>query len=705
MSIPSEFMCPISMDLMTDPVVGSDGHTYERSAITEWLSTRLVSPLTRRQMFLTDLQPNYALRTAIERWRLANEPTPEPSTIPQPVEQKPFTVKAKTTSTEMVLEINTTHSRPLESVLIAVIDVSGSMSSSASNKPQTEAVNFSRLDLVKHSMKTLANLFAAEYPNIPSSLSIISFSNSASTLMPVTKMDEQGLIAATAAINRLAAEGGTNIWDGLRLALTQAATVLERNTAANIQILLLTDGEPSPGLLPPLGIKDTLKRKMATLRSPVTISTFGFGYNLDCELLESICELGAGSYCFIPDCSMVGTVFINWATKALLTLAHHVSLKLVDGSIVHVGDIIIGKPQTLLLPTQPISSVDIVYDNKQEATVQVEHINGPIQNEHYLDKLKNAVRQLKNTRDYHQITTGQLRELKAAVLGDSAPTELLQDIVRDIESTDDNEGQLMKSCSREDWWGQWGRNHCISYYRALTLQQCVNFKDKVLQHFAPYEFKNLQDKGIDIFSSIPAPTPTGFSSQQFNSFAPNPTVPISSFTVDMSNFINNIGGCFAGHCKVLMEDSRLKLVEHLRKGDRVWGGHTVEAVLYTPVNREIDMIMFHTGLQITPWHPMKLSDDKEWVFPNDVGVKRKTYVEAFYNLVLSSGHIVEINTYPVVTLGHGFRDNDVIAHPYFGTHAVIDDLKKHSGWNSGFLVMDGNHTVRSHETGMIQKIY
>ena len=31
--VPSEFICPISLVIMQDPVLTSDGHTFERSAI------------------------------------------------------------------------------------------------------------------------------------------------------------------------------------------------------------------------------------------------------------------------------------------------------------------------------------------------------------------------------------------------------------------------------------------------------------------------------------------------------------------------------------------------------------------------------------------------------------------------------------------------------------------------------------------------
>jgi|LauGreSuBDMM15SN_2_FD.fasta_scaffold333190_1 U-box domain len=62
-----EFLCPITQTKMVDPVLGSDGRTYERSAITEWLRTHTTSPITREPMTAASLVPNYALRSMIER--------------------------------------------------------------------------------------------------------------------------------------------------------------------------------------------------------------------------------------------------------------------------------------------------------------------------------------------------------------------------------------------------------------------------------------------------------------------------------------------------------------------------------------------------------------------------------------------------------------------------------------------------------------
>ena len=66
-SAPDEYICPITQVVMVDPVLGSDGRSYERSAITEWLRTHNTSPFTREVMTAETLKPNYALRSLIQR--------------------------------------------------------------------------------------------------------------------------------------------------------------------------------------------------------------------------------------------------------------------------------------------------------------------------------------------------------------------------------------------------------------------------------------------------------------------------------------------------------------------------------------------------------------------------------------------------------------------------------------------------------------
>ena len=68
---PPEFCCPITTELMRDPCIATDGHTYERQAIETWLLTNDTSPMTN--MPLPDkwlLLPNNVMRSLIEEFRL-----------------------------------------------------------------------------------------------------------------------------------------------------------------------------------------------------------------------------------------------------------------------------------------------------------------------------------------------------------------------------------------------------------------------------------------------------------------------------------------------------------------------------------------------------------------------------------------------------------------------------------------------------------
>ena len=66
--VPDEFICPITAEIMTDPVSTSDGFTYERAAITEWLRTKDTSPKTGAKLESTTLYPNHLVRSMIREF-------------------------------------------------------------------------------------------------------------------------------------------------------------------------------------------------------------------------------------------------------------------------------------------------------------------------------------------------------------------------------------------------------------------------------------------------------------------------------------------------------------------------------------------------------------------------------------------------------------------------------------------------------------
>ncbi|WVZ77313.1 hypothetical protein U9M48_025195 [Paspalum notatum var. saurae] len=69
MSVPSHFICPITQELMEDPHVAADGHTYEHYAISAWLKRHKISPVTRNKLLNLSIIPNHSLRAAIQQWK------------------------------------------------------------------------------------------------------------------------------------------------------------------------------------------------------------------------------------------------------------------------------------------------------------------------------------------------------------------------------------------------------------------------------------------------------------------------------------------------------------------------------------------------------------------------------------------------------------------------------------------------------------
>ena len=66
--LPPEIVCPITDEIMQDPVMAADGHTYERRAITEWLAHHTTSPITNLALDHTNLMPNHLARSLVQRF-------------------------------------------------------------------------------------------------------------------------------------------------------------------------------------------------------------------------------------------------------------------------------------------------------------------------------------------------------------------------------------------------------------------------------------------------------------------------------------------------------------------------------------------------------------------------------------------------------------------------------------------------------------
>jgi len=115
-------------------------------------------------------------------------------------------------------------------------------------------------------------------------------------------------------------------------------------------------------------------------------------------------------------------------------------------------------------------------------------------------------------------------------------------------------------------------------------------------------------------------------------------------------------------------------------------------------NNKCDMVKINDSLSITPYHPIK---DIEWVFPNTLNETITFDCDYMYNFVLDKEHTIIIGNTICATLGHGFTDNDVIKHDYYGTNKVISDLKTFNGYDNGLITFGPNCIIRDNKNNVI----
>lgn len=69
LNIPDEYRCPISLDLIRDPVIVASGHTYDRSSIAQWINSgHHTCPKSGQRLIHMALIPNYVLKSLIHQW-------------------------------------------------------------------------------------------------------------------------------------------------------------------------------------------------------------------------------------------------------------------------------------------------------------------------------------------------------------------------------------------------------------------------------------------------------------------------------------------------------------------------------------------------------------------------------------------------------------------------------------------------------------
>ena len=355
MTTPHNFICPITHDIMIDPVICSDGISYERSAIERWLTNHNTSPMTNNSLISKNLISNITLRNTINDFKTNNTIKIPTNTV---TGKKQYDISIMNTSFKFNnkyyanVNIKSINVQNNAKCIVCVVDTSGSMNELAAIPNSTESSNFTRLDLVKHTLNTIV-----ESLNIGDMIGIVTFSDNANVIQELTIVNSITKQIIIDNIKSLCTEGMTNLWEGLRFGMHMLNTVNSADYTSSMMVL--TDG--ASNVNPPRGVIDTLQNTLTTNKKKYTINTFGYSYGVDSELLEKISRIGSGIYGFIPDSTMVGTVFINMLSNISIATTSYATVDFVSNyetkilSNTNIGMISSNPTHILLESDKPIN--------------------------------------------------------------------------------------------------------------------------------------------------------------------------------------------------------------------------------------------------------------------------------------------------------------------------------------------------------------
>lgn len=264
LNIPDEFRCPISLDLMRDPVIVASGHTYDRNSITQWINSgHHTCPKSGQKLIHMALIPNYALKSLICQWcQDYNVPLCE-SLLPYPPGSE--SCKRNASTAKAIEHISLTKSA-VEAVKMTADFLVGKLAT-GSPEIQRQAAFELRL-LAKSGMNN--RRIIAEAGAIPFLVTLLSSHDPKTQENAVTALlnlsifsNNKGLIMEAGAINSIieVLEMGRN----MEARENAAATIFSLSMADECKVTIGTQPRAIPGLVRLLREGTTLgKRDAAT---------------------------------------------------------------------------------------------------------------------------------------------------------------------------------------------------------------------------------------------------------------------------------------------------------------------------------------------------------------------------------------------------------------------------------------------------------
>ncbi|KAF3483013.1 U-box domain containing protein [Arthroderma uncinatum] len=594
--------------------------------------------------------------------------------------------------------------------VVLVIDISASMNSSApipTGESGGEDTGLSILDLTKHAAKTIIQTL-----NENDRLAVVTFCTQVKVEFELAYMNDGNKKKVLSAIDGLHGISSTNLWHGIKDGLKVLA---KSSPVGNVQALLvLTDGAPNhmcpaQGYVPKL--RQTLLDHYNSTECLPLIHTFGFGYYLRSPLLQSIAEIGGGTFAFIPDAGMIGTVFVHAVANLYSTFTPQANL-IIQGDGPATFSVDLGSKPGLELNRPTGNGVSLRLGSLQYGQSRDIII-------HYDEALKNSavniqaklvynvrgvtrsveVHKLVHTDevslpqtvyDYHLVRSmictflrtfhpledtaenyqfpgrelpdiqAKLESLAAEIKGLGHTDEYNQSLLKDIAGESPH-GQISLAVSSDEYYQRWGQHYLLSILNAHTNQICNSFKDPGPLMYGKNSplFCRCRTELDGVFDNLPPPKP---------SRAPRPSAsgkPARNCQIRMAD----TGNCDISNTNIA--------IEALRPGMTVWtphGSREVKAVLQTSVT-DIEICKIGS-LEITPWHPMQFQG--RWEFPfNASSGNVQAFSGNIYSVLLepdsnSGAHAIMVENNICVTLGHGIlAGDDVRAHELFGNYKLV----------------------------------
>ena len=687
------FRCPISHEIMNDPVTTSDGFTYERNNIVKWFINHDTSPMTNVLLSNKNLMPNISLKQIIECYK-ESKSVDNISTSVDNISNEPVKFNINQISYDgMYASSVHTNSSSMNLNLVLVLDISGSMNE-ASKKVSGDEPSISRINLVKYSINTIVELLRTN-----DTLTLFTFSNDCNQIISTRKIDNESKQFIKNSVNKLYASGSTNFWSGLTKSVNYINTNNNITKNDNNVIMILTDGEPTDIYNPPSGIIETFFEEYDYKSKNISVHTCAFGYDPQSQLLFNLANRTNGSYYFIPDGSMVGTIFVHAISNMMLTVSKDMNLLNVK------------KDQKYIL-------LDVKLENNGNDIIDKDLIMCELYREYFVDLLKYVmtkgpydinVSMTSKYIDFNNLSSKDMITKLYNIFNDilnNTSSPIIKNFVRvlmdDMIHYDDNRGQIMKSIEN---WDKWGRHYLPSLYCAHVRREKINFKDQSMLIYSTPILDEYIKKGQEIFKNIKVPEND------------------NNGPIQLQSYMDQYGGCFGPNTHVKMNDGSYKLIRDIKKGDVLANSFIVKCL----IRYDYDGPIFYKGdilsdniieTFVTLYHPFRVSEKYLWLFPKNES-QFFSYAQEnkeVYNLILENGHyIVSAGNFEYVTLAHGFKNDttfeimslsNVIEHPYYGTNRIIEDLKKFFlvDFYRGYIDLTGYVNVRDPNTGYVSSL-